>query len=72
MEEHNIFHSEVEALAPHISTGGDKVPADKQHQVNLKCDCNLETLLISITFGCMGIVCFKKVTKFFYVQLNIG
>lgn len=25
MEEHNIFHSEVEALAPHISTSGDKV-----------------------------------------------
>ncbi|KAG7505080.1 periplakin [Solea senegalensis] len=24
VEEHNIFHSEVEALAPHISTGGDK------------------------------------------------
>lgn len=25
VEEHNIFHSEVEALAPHINTGGDKV-----------------------------------------------
>lgn len=25
VEEHNIFHSEVEALAPHISTSGDKV-----------------------------------------------
>lgn len=25
VEEHNIFHSEVEALAPHISAGGDKV-----------------------------------------------
>lgn len=25
MEEHNIFHSEVEALAPHINTDGDKV-----------------------------------------------
>lgn len=25
VEEHNIFHSEVEALAPHISSGGDKV-----------------------------------------------
>uniref|UniRef100_A0A671V244 Periplakin n=1 Tax=Sparus aurata TaxID=8175 RepID=A0A671V244_SPAAU len=24
VEEHNIFHSEVEALAPHISTSGDK------------------------------------------------
>ncbi|XP_021180706.2 periplakin [Fundulus heteroclitus] len=24
VEEHNIFHSEVEALAPHIATGGDK------------------------------------------------
>ncbi|XP_037333023.2 periplakin [Pungitius pungitius] len=24
VEEHNIFHSEVEALAPHISSGGDK------------------------------------------------
>ncbi|XP_077390053.1 periplakin [Festucalex cinctus] len=24
VEEHNIFHSEVEALAPHISAGGDK------------------------------------------------
>ncbi|XP_041856858.1 periplakin [Melanotaenia boesemani] len=24
VEEHNIFHSEVEALAPHISTGSDK------------------------------------------------
>ncbi|XP_034395443.1 periplakin [Cyclopterus lumpus] len=24
VEEHNIFHSEVEALAPHISGGGDK------------------------------------------------
>lgn len=25
VEEHNIFHSEVEALGPHISTSGDKV-----------------------------------------------
>ena len=25
VEEHNIFHSEVEALAPHIAAGGDKV-----------------------------------------------
>ena len=25
VEEHNIFHSEVEALAPHISTSKDKV-----------------------------------------------
>lgn len=25
VEEHNIFHSEVEALAPHISASGDKV-----------------------------------------------
>lgn len=25
VEEHNIFHSEVEALAPHINTEGDKV-----------------------------------------------
>lgn len=25
VEEHNIFHSEVEALAPHITAGGDKV-----------------------------------------------
>lgn len=25
VEEHNIFHSEVEALAPHINTDGDKV-----------------------------------------------
>ncbi|KAM9780458.1 periplakin [Neosynchiropus ocellatus] len=24
VEEHNIFHSEVEALAPHLSAGGDK------------------------------------------------
>lgn len=25
VEEHNIFHSEVEALAPHITANGDKV-----------------------------------------------
>lgn len=25
VEEHNIFHSEVEALAPHITASGDKV-----------------------------------------------
>lgn len=25
--EHNIFHGEVEALAPHISASGDKVDA---------------------------------------------
>lgn len=25
VEEHNIFHSEVEALAPHVSSSGDKV-----------------------------------------------
>lgn len=30
VEEHNIFHSEVEALAPHISTSGDKVRTEKQ------------------------------------------
>uniref|UniRef100_A0A8C2XSZ6 Periplakin n=1 Tax=Cyclopterus lumpus TaxID=8103 RepID=A0A8C2XSZ6_CYCLU len=30
VEEHNIFHSEVEALAPHISGGGDKVQTESQ------------------------------------------
>lgn len=25
VEEHNIFHSEVEALAPHVAASGDKV-----------------------------------------------
>uniref|UniRef100_A0A8C6KWX2 Periplakin n=1 Tax=Nothobranchius furzeri TaxID=105023 RepID=A0A8C6KWX2_NOTFU len=30
VEEHNIFHSEVEALAPHIAAGGDKVDPTTQ------------------------------------------
>uniref|UniRef100_A0A665U3C1 Uncharacterized protein n=1 Tax=Echeneis naucrates TaxID=173247 RepID=A0A665U3C1_ECHNA len=33
VEEHNIFHSEVEALAPHISTSGDKVSSARQRNL---------------------------------------
>lgn len=29
VEEHNIFHSEVEALAPHISSSNDKVQTER-------------------------------------------
>lgn len=32
VEEHNIFQSEVEALAPHISTSGDKVKKGKKRK----------------------------------------
>lgn len=35
VEEHNIFHSEVEALAPHISTSGDKVTAGSASQASV-------------------------------------
>uniref|UniRef100_A0A671UW45 Periplakin n=1 Tax=Sparus aurata TaxID=8175 RepID=A0A671UW45_SPAAU len=43
VEEHNIFHSEVEALAPHISTSGDKVRAEKQ-----KCSTTRQRNLLSL------------------------
>lgn len=36
VEEHNIFHSEVEALAPHIATGGDKVEEELLHPPSQK------------------------------------
>uniref|UniRef100_A0A665U581 Uncharacterized protein n=1 Tax=Echeneis naucrates TaxID=173247 RepID=A0A665U581_ECHNA len=32
VEEHNIFHSEVEALAPHISTSGDKASSSARQR----------------------------------------
>lgn len=51
VEEHNIFHSEVEALAPHVSANGDKVNVKMNNDPLI-----LSSIKMSIVYQCKTIM----------------